>query len=119
METRLILLIVYEMLWLALTALNVADVVTTNQFLKQSTATEGDQISAFLQAALGGYRGPWWIVKLAVILVLQFVGVELYRLFYGPLGIPGFGLMILLLATACAYYWTVVMDNVAADRRQS
>jgi len=115
--TPIILVAVYEALWAVLTALNVADVATTNQFLKEGKATEGDWISAMLQAWFGGYRGAWWIGKLLVVICLQVVGIQLYRLFDGSgLAAGGFGLMILILAGACIYYWGVVQDNRAVDR---
>lgn len=64
-------------LWLVLVALQIGDVATTNQFLKQRKSSEGNPIMRAVQrwfaAVQGmprserGYRSMWWLVKLIVL----------------------------------------------------
>lgn len=125
MSDYFIMFVISFVLAMGLLALNIADIATTNQFLKQHKAYEGGKVSLWLQAHWGKW---WWTPKIALCLILV-AGIVCFYFLVPQEGNEKFmGLthsywakvvwlgIIVGLFYVNVFYWQVVQQNVEVDR---
>jgi hypothetical protein len=116
--TYWILLTISLLLWAFCALLQFLDVVTTNQFLKQKKSDEGNPLMADVQKLAGGYRGPWWIVKIVLMLALLSLIWYVAHIYDDSLIMSRlqFVALILGLFAVNVYYVDVVRTNDETDK---